>query len=268
MSKRSRERQLAKLAARRQAERDAQRHRRQRSMSGVGAIVGVAMVATLGLFFFNRKDAAQPSATPTASPSAVVPVACGGSVPDAAGQTKPTFKTPPPMTIDPSKTYTATMRTSCGKVVLELDPGIAPIGVNSFVFLAKRGFYDGLTFQRILKGFVIQGGDPKGDGTGGPGYQFKTETTPTATFDGAGILAYANSGPDTNGSQFFITLAPTPNLNPSTSGSYTIFGKVVQGLDVVQAIGSVPVTANPSSGETSAPTQTVYIERVTISVGP
>jgi cyclophilin family peptidyl-prolyl cis-trans isomerase len=172
------------------------------------------------------------------------------------------------MTIDPSKTYTATMVTSCGQIVLQLDAVHAPIGVNSFVFLAKKGFYDGLTFHRIVSGFVIQGGDPKGDGSGGPGYQFATETSPKVTFDSAGLLAYANSGADTNGSQFFITLAPTPQLDPSASQSFTIFGKVIKGLDVVQKIGAIPGTPNPGiQGENSVPTQTVYIESVTISVG-
>ena len=173
------------------------------------------------------------------------------------------------MTIDPTKSYTATMLTSCGQIVIQLDAVHAPIGVNSFVFLAKKGFYDGLTFHRIVKDFVIQGGDPKGDGTGGPGYQFAIETSPKVTFDSAGLLAYANSGPDTNGSQFFITLAPTPQLNPSASQSFTIFGKVTQGLNIVQKIGAIPGTPNPGiPGENSVPTQTVYIESVTIAVGP
>jgi cyclophilin family peptidyl-prolyl cis-trans isomerase len=276
MSKRSRERQLAKLAARRQAERDAMRRRRERTLRAFGIVVAMVLVATVGLFLINKKGttAASPSPTvspsgsPSASPSAL-PVACGGSVPKTAGEGKPRIPNAPPMTIDPSKTYTATMQTSCGQIVISLDAKTAPIGVNSFVFLANKGFFDGLTFHRIVKGFVIQGGDPKGDGTGGPGYQFATETSPKVTFDSAGLLAYANSGGDTNGSQFFITLAPTPQLNPSANQSFTIFGKVIKGLDVVQKIGAIPGTPNPGiPGENSVPTQTVYIESITIAVGP
>lgn len=275
MSKRSRERQLAKLAARRQAERDAIRHRRERTLRALGIVVAMVLVITIGLIVINKKGPTQASPSPTVSstgspsgsPSAG-PVACGGSVPKTAGEGKPAIPNAPPMTIDPSKSYTATMQTSCGTIVIQLDAVHAPIGVNSFVYLAKKGFYDGLTFHRIVKDFVIQGGDPKGDGTGGPGYQFATETSPKVTFDSAGLLAYANSGGDTNGSQFFITLAPTPQLDPSANQSFTIFGKVIAGLDIVKKIGAIPGTSNPGiPGENSVPTQSVYIESVTISVG-
>ena len=274
MSKRSRERQLAKLAARRQAERDAQRRRRQRILGTAGVVVAVVLVGAIGVFAFggngDDKASASPSIGPSAGPSEspnATPIACDANAPRDAGQTKPSFKKAPPMTIDPAKTYVAMMETSCGKIVIALDAKHAPIGVNSFVFLARKGFYDGLTFHRIVQGFVIQGGDPKGDGSGGPGYQFATETTPKVTFDSAGLLAYANSGGDTNGSQFFITLAPTPQLNPSAQASYTIFGKVIRGLDIVKTIGDIPGTPNPAiPGENSVPTQTIYIDSVTIKV--
>jgi cyclophilin family peptidyl-prolyl cis-trans isomerase len=274
MSKRSRERQLAKLAARRQAERDAQRRRRQRTLGAIGVVSAVILLILAGTIIFNGDDSTQASATPTVSPSSSpstspTPVACGAKAPKEAGATKPTFDKPPTMTIDPSKTYVATMETSCGTIVIQLDAGHAPIGVNSFVFLAKKGFYDGLTFHRIAPGFVIQGGDPQGTGSGGPGYQFDNEVSPKVTFDGAGVVAYANAGPGTNGSQFFITLAPAPNLDPTPQASYTIFGKVIDGLDVVNRIGKIPGTPNPQlPGENSVPTQTVYIEKVTISTKP
>ena len=115
---------------------------------------------------------------------------------------RPTFNKPPPMTIDPAKKYTATMETSCGKITIDLDAKAAPKTVNNFVFLAKQKYYDGLTFHRVVKDFVIQGGDPKGTGSGGPGYEFEDELPP----DGykIGSLAMANSGANTNGSQFFI----------------------------------------------------------------
>jgi cyclophilin family peptidyl-prolyl cis-trans isomerase len=289
MSKRSRERHLAKLAAQRQSERDAARRRRDHRVIGALSALGVMAAIVLGFVFFGGKSSSSASATPTVStgpttsptpsgapgtqvatvaPTAKPPkvVACHGRVPKGAGKPKPQFAGPPPTTIDPTKTYVATMKTSCGTVVIKLDPKTAPVGVNSFVFLARKGFYDGLTFHRIVKGFVIQGGDPKGDGTGGAGYQFPIETNPKVTFDSAGLLAYANSGPGTNSSQFFITLAKLPQLNPSAQGSYTIFGTVVKGLDVVMRIGRVPGTANPGiPNEKSVPTQAVYIDSVTIS---
>lgn len=251
------------------------RRRRERILRSLGIVVAMVLVATVGLFLINKRGTTQASPSPTVSPTespsespSPLPVACGGSVPKTAGEGKPTIPHAPPVTIDPSKTYTATMQTSCGQIVIQLDAVHAPIGVNSFVFLADKGFFDGLTFHRIVKGFVIQGGDPKGDGTGGPGYQFATETSPDVTFDSAGLLAYANSGGDTNGSQFFITLAPTPQLNPSANQSFTIFGKVVKGLDVVKKIGAIPGTPNPGiQGENSVPTQTVYIDSVKIAVG-
>ncbi len=273
MGKRTRHRHLAKLAARRQAERDRRKRRRSRITGTTAIVVGVALLGTLGLFVFrdNAKDKANatPSASvsASASPSAATTVACGATAPKDASQSKPTFAKPPKMTIDPRKTYTATMLTSCGTIEMRLNPKAAPEGVNNFVFLADKGFYDGLTFHRIVKDFVIQGGDPQGNGKGGPGYGFPIETDKHVTFDKAGVVAYANGGPDTNGSQFFITLQATPQLDPTPQGSYTIFGNVIKGMDVVQKIGKIPGTSNPGiPGENSVPTMTVYIEKVTIHV--
>ncbi|MDL1919516.1 peptidylprolyl isomerase, partial [Chloroflexi bacterium CFX5] len=116
----------------------------------------------------------------------------------------------------------------------------APITVNSFVFLACKGFYDGVTFHRVLEGFMAQGGDPTGTGMGGPGYEFVNENS-DLTFDKEGVVAMANSGPDTNGSQFFITFAPQPMLD----GGYTIFGQVIEGMDTVNAITRRDPDANP-----------------------
>jgi cyclophilin family peptidyl-prolyl cis-trans isomerase/protein-disulfide isomerase len=142
------------------------------------------------------------------------------------------FDTCPQMTIDPSKQYLATLKTAKGDIVLQLFPDKAPLAVNSFVFLARHGWFDGVTFHRVIPGFVAQAGDPSGTGYGGPGYAFKNEISPDLKFDQAGLLAMANAGPDTNGSQFFITLAATPNLD----GKYTIFGKVISGMDVVNRL--------------------------------
>lgn len=146
----------------------------------------------------------------------------------------------PPMNIDPDKRYLATLKTEKGEVVLELFAQQAPMAVNNFIFLAREGWYDGVTFHRVLPGFVAQGGDPSGTGLGGPGYAFENEVDPSLTFDGPGILAMANAGPDTNGSQFFITYAATPQLN----GGYTIFGRVIAGMDVVEQL----TERDPSKG--------------------
>ncbi len=139
------------------------------------------------------------------------------------------YNAPPPMSIDPAKRYLATFKMAKGgEFVIELYPDKAPITVNSFVFLAREGFYNGTTFHRVLPEFMAQGGDPTGTGAGGPGYKFVNEDS-DLRFDKAGILAMANAGRDTNGSQFFITFGPQPFLD----GGYTIFGQVIEGLDVV-----------------------------------
>ena len=162
----------------------------------------------------------------------------------------------PEQVIDENAKYTATMQTSCGTIEMELYADKTPITVNSFVFLAREGFFDGLTFHRVVPGFVIQGGDPAGDGSGGPGYEFENEEVDGLDFDRAGLLAMANAGPDTNGSQFFITLAETSNLNEG----YTLFGEVTYGMDAVNAIAAL------GTGD-GRPRQPVYIEKVTID-GP
>ena len=123
---------------------------------------------------------------------------------------------------------------------MELFPDVAPLTVNSFVFLVENGWFDGIIFHRVLPGFVAQAGDPTGTGMGGPGYAFKNETTPDLVFDRKGLLAMANSGPDTNGSQFFITYGPAENLN----GGYTIFGEVIEGMDIAEGI----TPRDPSQG--------------------
>jgi cyclophilin family peptidyl-prolyl cis-trans isomerase len=138
----------------------------------------------------------------------------------------------PAMTIDKNKQYTATVKMAKGgEFVIQLYADKAPLTVNSFVFLAREGFFNGLTFHRVLEGFMAQGGDPTGTGGGGPGYEFKNEDS-DLTFDKAGVVAMANAGRDTNGSQFFITFTPQERLN----GGYTIFGQVISGMDVVNNI--------------------------------
>ncbi|MEO6423556.1 MAG: peptidylprolyl isomerase [Candidatus Nitrotoga sp.] len=142
------------------------------------------------------------------------------------------WTTPPEMQIDPKKKYTATVVTEHGNIVIELYPQHAPKTVNNFVFLAREGFYDGLLFHRVIGDFMVQGGDPTGSGRGGPGYKFEDETSGNPLKHGAGFLSMANSGPNSNGSQFFITHSPQNHLN----GKHTVFGKVIEGMDAVNSI--------------------------------
>ena len=151
------------------------------------------------------------------------------------------YNAAPPMTIDTGKQYFATFTLeNGGEFVVQLFPDKAPVTVNNFVFLAQQGYYDGTTFHRVLDGFMAQGGDPTGTGAGGPGYQFEDEFS-DLSFDRPGLLAMANSGPNTNGSQFFITYVPTPHLD----GRHTIFGEVIEGMDVVNSITRRDPNQNP-----------------------
>ncbi len=138
----------------------------------------------------------------------------------------------PEMQIDTSKKYMAEIETNKGVIELELFPNHAPKTVNNFVFLAGKGFYDGISFHRVISNFMIQGGDPTGSGAGGPGYSFEDEVADNPLTHETGVISMANAGPNTNGSQFFITHSPQPHLN----GNHTVFGKVVGSRDVVDSI--------------------------------
>ena len=142
------------------------------------------------------------------------------------------YPNPPAMVIDPKKKYSAIFHTSKGDFTIELFADKVPNTVNNFVFLAKDGFYNDTTFHRVIKDFMVQGGDPEGSGRGGPGYKFKDEFHASLKHSGPGVLSMANAGPHTNGSQFFITHLATPHLD----GKHAVFGKVVKGMDVVNAI--------------------------------
>jgi cyclophilin family peptidyl-prolyl cis-trans isomerase len=142
------------------------------------------------------------------------------------------YSAPPPMSIDPKKSYTATLKTTKGNVVIELFADKVPNTVNNFVFLAREGYYNDVPFHRVIKDFMAQGGDPTGSGRGGPGYKFADEFHPALKHDSPGVLSMANAGPNTNGSQFFITHVATPWLD----GKHSVFGRVTEGMDVVLAI--------------------------------
>jgi len=173
---------------------------------------------------------------------------------DGSSEKRRSFKGEPPMAIDTAKRYTATMVTSKGTMTISLDPHAAPRTVNSFVFLARYHYFDGIVFHRVIPGFVLQGGDPTGTGTGGPGYKFADELPAPGRYE-LGSLAMANAGPNTNGSQFFIISGPD---GMALAPSYSLFGKVVSGLDTVAAIDAL----GSRSGKT---TEKVTIESVTIA---
>jgi peptidylprolyl isomerase len=174
--------------------------------------------------------------------------------PDGSSPKQQKFDQEPPMIIDTAKRYTATMVTSHGTMVIELDPLAAPKTVNSFVFLARYHYYDGVIFHRIIPGFVLQGGDPTGTGTGGPGYKFADELPAGGRYQ-VGSLAMANAGPNTNGSQFFVISGPDGVRLPP---QYALFGAVVSGGDVVAAIDALGTRSG-------TPKEKVTIESVTIA---
>ncbi len=173
--------------------------------------------------------------------------------PDGSSPQRRRFDAEPPMVIDPARRYTATMTTSKGTMVIELDPLAAPRTVNNFVYLSRFHYYDGIVFHRVIPGFVLQGGDPEGTGRGGPGYRFADEL-PKAGRYRIGSLAMANAGPDTNGSQFFVISGPDGAALPP---NYSLFGAVVSGGEVVAAIDAVGTRSG-------TPTEQVVIESVMI----
>ncbi len=202
-----------------------------------------------------------PTLTPGASPSDYAgfraqPTACGATPPPenaAKGYTAPND-----MFLDPNVKLRATITTSCGPIVAELDPALAPETVNSFVFLAREGYFDGTVSHRVLPGFVIQAGDPTGTGRGGPGYVIPDELPPTEFSYSTGVLAMANAGPNTTGSQFFIMIGDS-GLPPL----YSAFGVVVDGFETLNAIAAVPL-GRSLRGEPSVPLETVYIESIVL----
>lgn len=207
-------------------------------------ILAVSALVILFIFSSDNKTTNQQTQTPieTATTSALM---------------KKKYPNPSTLTIDTKKKYSALIKTSKGDVTVELFTNEAPNTVNNFVFLAREGFYDGTTFHRVVKDFMIQGGDPNGDGTGGPGYKFADEKV-TRDYK-RGIVAMANAGPNTNGSQFFIM-----HQDYDLPKNYTIFGQVTTGLDIIDKIAEIP-TVEGMGGEKSKPTEKVTIEKVTIN---
>jgi cyclophilin family peptidyl-prolyl cis-trans isomerase len=255
--KRARKKENAR-AAREQREAAEKRRKRTRSIITIAVVaaVFVGLIVILNVAGSDKKKATPPVTTPPTSTT--LPAGCVLSTPKQT--TKPTYKSPPPMTIDTSKTYVAHVDTTCGAFDITLDAKVAPKTANSFVFLARNHFYDGLSFHRLVKDFVIQGGDPKGDGTGGPGYELPTEAPKNGYKEGS--VAMANSGPDTTGSQFFVTVSANGAKNlGGPPYLYSDLGTVTKGMDVVQKL----MTFAPDTAEGGTPTQPLYMKTITIT---
>ena len=227
-------------------------------------IIGLLLLAALPLLIgcIVEVPTETPAVTPEQVPT-VTPITDLASTPTAlvsvdSGRSIKQYAEPPLMTINPNSNFTAAVRTNKGDITIELFAAEAPMTVNNFVFLARERFYDGVVFHRVIKDFMIQTGDPTGTGAGGPGYRFDDE--PVNRSYSRGIVAMANAGPNTNGSQFFIVHGANVTLPPS----YTIFGQVVAGIDTVDALADIPVTAS-ARGELSVPTEALRIETIEIS---
>ncbi len=202
------------------------------------AALVVLMVTMLSCSFFSQPELPQATNVPDVVQSSTEDTACAvfDAIPASTSYTNA-----PPLNVDTGKHYFANVKMAKGgEFVIELHTDKAPLTVNSFVFLSCKGFYDGVTFHRVLEGFMAQGGDPTGTGMGGPGYEFVNEDS-DLVFDKQGLIAMANAGRNTNGSQFFITFGPAEFLN----GGYTIFGQVISGMDVVNAITLRDPDLNP-----------------------
>jgi cyclophilin family peptidyl-prolyl cis-trans isomerase len=211
------------VSKRREELRRKQEAKRKQTMIGTGIAMGVIVVGFVLWLAFGRTSGSEPVVLEGERPLAALEPSARNDY----------YSAYPPMVIDLDKTYEAVITVADkGEMRLDLFAEAAPLTVNNFVFLANQGFYDGLTFHRVMDNFMAQGGDPAGIGTGGPGYEFADETDTGFTFDRRGLLAMANAGPATNGSQFFITFAPTPHLD----GLHTIFGELTAGDDVLSSL--------------------------------
>ncbi len=247
-----------------------QRRRRQRWGVFLGSLAVIGVGVVVALLAFNGGDERKPSASESPSASAAAgstkvpvkePVACGAKLPEAAGSTKKTdHAEPTDQKLDANTTYIWRLETSCGDVEIELDLENSPKTANSIAFLTRERFYDGTFFHRLVQNFVEQGGDPKGDGTGGSGYQV-VEPPPDDIEYGKGVVAMAKGGadpPGASGSQFFIVVSDRTS-DVLTTPDYALVGKVVEGLDVVDDI-----VANGHVADGVPPKKWVYIERATI----
>lgn len=271
-----RERQKQRRDEKRRAQEEEAARRRRNRILTLGVITGILVLGLAAIVFLaTRTDEPPTTASPGASPDPATDtepdatsdpgsdtdpaaVACGGEVPETAEEEKPMFDAPQQQDLDPEATTVWRLETSCGAIDIELAVDRAPETTNSIAFLTRQGFFDGLTFHRVVPGFVIQGGDPEGTGSGGPGYQI-TEPPPEGIAYDTGTVAMAKAGPDpagTSGSQFFIVSGDATSLPPD----FALVGEVVSGMDAVGEIESLGTGDGP-------PSETVYIEQATIEEG-
>jgi cyclophilin family peptidyl-prolyl cis-trans isomerase len=265
-----RQRQKANTRAAREARQSAEKKTR-RNKAIIRFVIAAAIVAGIAglvaIFNDDSSDNAAATSTTIAAPTTTtvaLPAGCTDAAPETPNAAK-SYDAAPAMTIDTAKTYTATLSTTCGDFTITLDAANAPQTVNSFVFLAREGFYDGLTFHRVAKDFVVQGGDPEGTGSGGPGYELPDEPPPDGYAKGS--VAMANSGPGTTGSQFFVALSDEGAQGlGGPPYSYSGLGTVTDGFDAVEKLGQLynpdQDPGDPSSQTTSVP---LYIFKVEIT---
>ena len=224
--------------------------------------LGFGLIVALALIFLSSRGSKQPELPEAYLQFRERPTACGAEAPSP--EQLMSFEAPEPNQVPPGTTATATIHTSCGPIVIELEPDTYPQTVNSFVFLSRQGFYDGTVFHRVVKDFLIQGGDPKADGTGGPGYTIADEWPPEGFTYERGVVAMANSGRNTTGSQFFIVIGPDAEVLPPR---FNVLGRVVDGFDVLDRIAEVPTARQAATVEESLPLEAIYIESITVDVG-
>lgn len=213
-------------------------------------VLAISLLAATGLRAEEKKTVSQND------PIAQIDEFIAAQKIDKSGNWKTSLPKPPKLQFDPSKTYYWVIETNAGDPIkIKLMPDVAPMHVSSTIYLAKLGFYDGLPFHRVITGFMAQGGDPLGNGTGGPGYQYDGEYDPQVRHDKPGLLSMANAGPGTDGSQFFLTFVPTPHLD----GKHSIFGEVTEGMETVKKL-----EANGSGG--GRPKQPLTMTKTSIEV--
>lgn len=262
MANTKRQRQKAAKAARLQAEQKKQTRKENLKRLGIGmgmavVLVGVLVTCSLGSGENDNREDIEPSDTYLGYREK--PTACGAEPPPLLAPLS--FDGFEPQGIVAGQVVIARVKTSCGEVVIELDTNY-PQTVESFVFLAGQGFYDGSVFHRILEGFVVQGGDPSATGREDAGYEIADEFPPEDFQYTRGMVAMANAGKNTTGSQFFWMLDDAPYLNPQ----YNLLGRITEGLEVLDLIAQIPTTLSPT-GEQSLPREALYIESVEITLG-
>lgn len=252
-----RQRQKEQRAAKLEEERKAASRRELRRRLVIALGIGAGMAGLLALLSLRGSEERQEGPSAQYLAYRDQETACGAAAPPE--ENIETFTAPVDQALG-SETSTATISTSCGPIVIELDPAF-PQTVNSFVFLAREGFYNGTVIHRIVSGFVIQGGDPNADGTGGPGYVIPNEFPTEDFIYEQGVVAMANTGGASTGSQFFIVVGEDARFLNNT---FSVLGRVISGQETLEAIAAVSTTNTPGTNERSRPTQTVYIETIEI----